>query len=401
MIRKIFLALIFSLYTIDVIAQQVLAVNGQEVSGLSTSLVEGSSYIPAVSLAQALGAHYSFDSQSQVFALDYAARYLSLNVYESATEAAADTQALILDGQPLNSSGAVNVNGTVYIPVKPLIAALGGDLYYSQELQKVLVTFPRALLRSAYMQPSTGYERLVFDFEGRTPYQLYLNPTLNTLQVRFQHLEPVTAQAFVGTLFSQAILQQVGGYADLVVSLNPNIGFESYTSATPTGFSLVIDFFVVASVSSDSSTVVIDPGHGGEDSGLVSNGMSEAQLALSVAQSLESILNQNGIVSRLTRTDNVTLSIGERSQQGIGANLYLSIHMTELSAGQINIYYLAEASDSAGLDLALQRNAQLALSNEVTDTLRRRLLLRYVPDLEKGEAYAKAMAETLKQNPGY
>jgi N-acetylmuramoyl-L-alanine amidase len=402
MIRAFFLGLIFcSLVITSTRAQQALAVNGQVVSGLTTSLIEGSSYIPAASLAQALGAHYGFDTQARVVTFDYAARYISLHVYDSVAEAASDTQALTADGQALNSTAAVNVNGTVYVPVKPLIAALGGALYYSEELQKVIVTFPRAILRSAYVQPSAQYDRLVLDFEGRTPYQLYLNPALNTLQVRFQHLEPVTPQAFVGTLFSQAILQQVGGYADLVLPLNPNVRFESYTSSSPTGFSLVIDLFAGEAVPSEVSTVVIDPGHGGEDSGLAMNDSNEATLALSVAQSLESILNQKGIVSRLTRTDNVTLSIDERSQQGIGASLYLSIHTAELSPGQINIYYLSEAQNSAGLELAIQRNARLALDSEATNSLRRRLLLRYVPDLEKGEIYAKSIAETLRQNPGY
>jgi N-acetylmuramoyl-L-alanine amidase len=381
-------------------AQQAFVVNGQPLSGLSTTLIEGSSYIPATSLANAVGAQFSYDAQSKMATFDYASRFITLNVFDNASEAALATQALSVDGDLYASTAGVNVSGTVYVPVKPMIAALGGSLYYSEELQKVIVTFPRALLRSAYVQPSTSYDRLVFDFEGRTPYQIFLNPTMNQLQVRFSHLEPVTAQAFTGTLFTQAVLSEAGGFTDLVIELRPNIRFESYTTATPAGFSLIIDLFQAENVA-QAPTVILDPGHGGQDTGIVINSTNEADLVLAVAQSLESLLNQNGIVSSLTRDGNTTLSIDERSEQGIGATLFLSLHLADLAPGQLNIYYLSEAPDQVSLAMAIARNAQQNLTNEATDSLRRRLLLRYVPDMNKGESYARAIADTLRQNPGY
>ncbi len=396
---RILVVLIFT-FTHSLLAQQALVINGQPLSGLSTTLLEGASYVPAASLADAVGAQFSYDSQARVVTFDYASRFLSLNVYDTPSEAVLATQSLSVDGQPYPSTAGVNVSGTVYVPVKPLIAALGGSLYYSEELQKVIVTFPRAFLRSAYVQPSTSYDRLVFDFEGRTPYQIFLNPTMNLLQVRFSHLEPVASQAFAGTLFNQAVLSESGGFADLVIELQPNIMFESYTTPTPAGFSLIIDLFH-AEVVNETPTVVLDPGHGGQDTGLVINSTNEADLVLVVAQALEGLLNQNGIVSSLTRDGNTTLSIGERSEQGLGATLFLSLHLTDLSSGQINIYYLSEAPDQTSLNIAIARNAQQALPNEATDTLRRRLLLRYVPDMNKGESYARAIADSLRQNPGY
>jgi N-acetylmuramoyl-L-alanine amidase len=395
--------LVFLLYLFFscVSAQQALVVNGQSVTGLSTTLIEGSSYIPAASLADAVGAQFGYDATARVVTFDYSSRFISITVYNSPQEAAADSQALSVDGQSYPSTGAVNVSGTVYVPVKPIIAALSGSLYFSEELQKIIVTFPRAVLRPPVVQSLADYDRLIFDFEGRTPYQLFINPSLNTLQIRFEHLEPVAAQAFAtGIRFTQAVLNYSGGIADLVIQLQPNIMFETYTTATPSGFNLVVDLFQ-AEATSQALSVVVDAGHGGQDTGLVQDSTTEADIALTVSQVLEGLLNQNGVQSTLTRDSNLMLSIDERAEQGIGANLFLSLHTANLSPGQINIYYLNEVSDAANLNIAIARNAQQALGAETTDTLRRRLLLRFVPDVTIGERYAQAIANSLRQNPGF
>jgi N-acetylmuramoyl-L-alanine amidase len=257
------------------------------------------------------------------------------------------------------------------------------------------------VLRPPVVQSLADYDRLIFDFQGLTPYKLFINPSLNTLQIRFEHLEPVPAQAFAtGKQFTQAVLNYSGGVADLVIQLQPNTMFESYTTATPSGFNLVIDLFQSEDTPQELS-VVLDAGHGGQDTGLIQSGNTEADLALSVAQNLEKLLNQNGVASSLTRDSDLMLSIDERTEQGVGANLFLSLHMANLAPGQINIYYLNEVSDTANLNIAIARNAQQALESEATDTLRRRLLLRFVPDVAQGERYAQAIAESLRQNPGF
>jgi N-acetylmuramoyl-L-alanine amidase len=398
-VTRVFLALIFCLFLQSTLSQQALVINGQPLEGLSTNLIEGISYVPAASLANALGADFGYDPQSQVVTFDYASLFLSLKVYGTTAEVAVEAQTLSVDGKPFAGTAAIMVSGTIYVPVKPIIAALGGSLYFSEELQKVIVTFPRAVLRSAYVQPANDYDRLVFDFSGRTAYQTFLSPTLNTVQVRFTNVEAVSPQAFAGSRFTQAILTMSDGFADLVIQLQPGIMVESYTTDTPDGFSLIIDLF--SRPLQVTTTVIVDPGHGGEDQGIVSSNANEADLVFSVAQTLEGLLNQQGIISQLTRENNITLSIDQRAHQGIGASLFLSLHMAEVLPGQINIYYLAEAPDQNYLDIAIQRNAQQALSAEATDSLRRRLLLRYLPDVARGEAYARAISDTLRQNPGY
>jgi len=55
--------------------------------------------------------------------------------------------------------------------------------------------------------------------------------------------------------------------------------------------------------------VIIDPGHGGQDSGTIKTGLVEKDLALDVAHRLERHLQQRGFVTLLTRGDDTYVSL--------------------------------------------------------------------------------------------
>src|ERR1700726_4162865 len=55
--------------------------------------------------------------------------------------------------------------------------------------------------------------------------------------------------------------------------------------------------------------VVIDPGHGGQDSGTMKAGMIEKQLTLDVAHRLERLLQERGVTVLLTRADDSYVSL--------------------------------------------------------------------------------------------
>lgn len=382
-------------------AQQRLTINGREVPGMSTGIVGGSSYAPAPTLAEAIGANFSYDPESALAVFDYAAHLLTIKVYPTGGEAKADTQALQLDGRPFAGTGAVNLEGTLYVPVKAVVAAFGGSIEYNTEQGQAVVVFPRATLRAVTPSSVQGYDRFVLDFDGLTPYQLYFNRAANTLQVRFERLEPVQARGFSGQFISNAILQQNAGYSDFILQLNQGAGYETYTAPRPGGFSLILDVLPATAQREEpvaAPTVVIDAGHGGSDPGLTLPEGNEGDLTLALAQRLSQSLRGAGLTSDLTRSENITVSVGDRSQQGIGSSLYLSLHANDdLSPGQVNLFYLSEAGDAATLDLALRENARAALDQQGTDMMRRRLLLNFVPDIARGEAYAKGIARELAQ----
>ncbi|HEY2615479.1 MAG TPA: N-acetylmuramoyl-L-alanine amidase, partial [Chthoniobacterales bacterium] len=58
--------------------------------------------------------------------------------------------------------------------------------------------------------------------------------------------------------------------------------------------------------------VVIDPGHGGDDSGTIKAGILEKELTLDVAHRAERLLQLRGLTTVLTRADDSYISLTDR-----------------------------------------------------------------------------------------
>lgn len=93
-------------------------------------------------------------------------------------------------------------------------------------------------------------------------------------------------------------------------------------------------------------TIVIDPGHGGQDSGAIGNGVEEAPVVLSLSRTIARVLRSEGAKVVLTRRTN-RYGPGERYGSGLGrrslaarvklartehADLFLSIHANTFPA---------------------------------------------------------------------
>jgi N-acetylmuramoyl-L-alanine amidase len=92
--------------------------------------------------------------------------------------------------------------------------------------------------------------------------------------------------------------------------------------------------------------VVIDPGHGGQDSGTIKTGLVEKDLALDVAHRLERHLQERGFVTLLTRADDSYVSLQERATiaNNQPESVFVSIHFDEAgraAATGIETYYAA------------------------------------------------------------
>ena len=121
--------------------------------------------------------------------------------------------------------------------------------------------------------------------------------------------------------------------------------------------------------------VVLDPGHGGRDSGAVGvSGSREADIALSLSlrikKSLERRLDAEVI---LTRDDDRYLPLKERAAvaNALDADLFVSVHANaspSSSAWGIETYYLDAASDAGAARVASRENA-LAETEERDDIL--------------------------------
>jgi N-acetylmuramoyl-L-alanine amidase len=74
--------------------------------------------------------------------------------------------------------------------------------------------------------------------------------------------------------------------------------------------------------------IVVDPGHGGLDSGAVGNGFFEKDINLSVSLKLRDILEANNVDIILTRDKDITLGLSERCDiaNKNKADYFISIH---------------------------------------------------------------------------
>ena len=108
--------------------------------------------------------------------------------------------------------------------------------------------------------------------------------------------------------------------------------------------------------------VVLDPGHGGKDSGAVGHGgVLEKIIALKLSKEVKSILDKKGIDTILTRQDDTFLSLEERTAKanGLNADIFVSIHANahkDSSVHGIETYYLDVTNDRYSIRLAAVEN---------------------------------------------
>ena len=94
------------------------------------------------------------------------------------------------------------------------------------------------------------------------------------------------------------------------------------------------------------AVVVIDAGHGGQDSGTMKTGLVEKELTLDVARRVERFLRERGLVPVLTRADDTYVSLQDRAAIANSQpdSVFVSIHFDEAgrtAATGIETYYAA------------------------------------------------------------
>ena len=110
-------------------------------------------------------------------------------------------------------------------------------------------------------------------------------------------------------------------------------------------------------------TIIIDPGHGGEDPGAIGKlGTKEKDITLDISKRLRDKLEKNrGYQIVMTREDDITLSLEDRIEYANSqkADLYISIHVNYIPSKPFNVietYYFGPHSDKQALKLAEKEN---------------------------------------------
>ncbi|MGH9220233.1 MAG: N-acetylmuramoyl-L-alanine amidase [Vicinamibacterales bacterium] len=125
------------------------------------------------------------------------------------------------------------------------------------------------------------------------------------------------------------------------------------------------------------SRIVIDPGHGGHDPGVLGKGLGEATLVLDVALRLERLLQKEpGVEVVLTRRTDVYVPLEERTEiaNRQNADMFLSIHANasrNADARGIETFYLSFASSPDAEAVAARENsASTREMNQLPDLIK-------------------------------
>ena len=146
--------------------------------------------------------------------------------------------------------------------------------------------------------------------------------------------------------------------------------------------------------------VVIDPGHGGHDTGTIGpNGLLEKDLVLNIALRLGRLIKTRmGAEVVYTRSDDVFIPLEDRTKiaNDQKADLFISIHANsspQPSATGVETYYFNFTSDKNGLDLATRENASASSSiSDLNDLLHRAVLYT---KLEESREFAQRVQASL------
>jgi N-acetylmuramoyl-L-alanine amidase len=108
--------------------------------------------------------------------------------------------------------------------------------------------------------------------------------------------------------------------------------------------------------------IVVDPGHGGKDTGTsTSGGLAEKEVTLDIGLRLRSLLEQAAFEVVMTRDKDEAVPLRQRTAlaNAQGADLFVSIHLNWIDGGQIRgmeTYYLGPTEDPVLLQLAAREN---------------------------------------------
>lgn len=128
--------------------------------------------------------------------------------------------------------------------------------------------------------------------------------------------------------------------------------------------------------------IVIDPGHGGHDTGAISGGLKEKDLVLDIALRLKKLINENlkGIEVVMTREKDTFVALEERTAiaNAQKADLFISIHANSSELKEVSgveTYYLSINATKDELAVAARENASTTNSAGDLQNLLQKIVL--------------------------
>lgn len=276
----------------------------------------------------------------------------------------------------LSQPAVGSLNGLL-VPLDLLDHVFGSQLGYrfSWDDSSRILSIEREETRLIDVRPELvrlqGATTLAFEFSERPRYRLEEQEGRILVEVRGDRLRRLGPQPARARLVESVSIEP----QRIRVRLAPGAAAQSYVLQRP--FRLVFDIFPEVAPAEKPSpdiapprrrsgvrTIVIDPGHGGAETGAIGpSGVQEKDLALSLARSLARSLEQRlAVRAVLTRETDEALPLEARTAiaNQNKADLFISLHLNSAFGGKAHgaeTYILnADASDRQAADTAAFEN---------------------------------------------
>lgn len=352
-------------------------------------------YMRASVFAGAAGLRLDFDDTNKRLVFSDGVQRVTIDATADVRAGLVKRPAMVRYGSgSLESPMAILVDGVSYVPVTPIVAALGGESSWHAPARVITVELPDPTAHVQLDAPRTGLSdgvsRVALDVPPGYPYQVAVNGS--TLAVL---LPGVRAPAFARELDDPNLRSVSFEVIDGVVALVVRTTFP--LAATGHGFRvgqlererndvLFVDFApeldgqavtpmddgVVAATPAPAParpvaqtgprryTVVLDAGHGGRDPGAVAPWGEEKEIVLAVTLQLKALLEARGVQVIVTRDDDTFLSLPQRSTFATtDRNLFVSLHANAAensNANGIETWVFGQPLDPSLVELAILEN---------------------------------------------
>lgn len=338
---------------------EALVVDGQAQAG-RRAVLAGSSYLPLAELVGAFGGSVSWNGAASLVVVDF----------DAASPDAVDLDAADVD----TATSAPEPEIAEPVPPEPLPSEPGRP--------RTELAAPR------YAVHEEGYTRVAVDVPAGTRYRLAVDGSNFIVLFESAWAEPyqVTPDGVQLTSLGYTPVGDGGVLALIAGTRYPlsasGRGFEVGRLDGENGSqTLYVDFApahrgervarlrdlprselaTVKRPGSVQKTVVIDPGHGGEDPGAVSDYVTEKELVLSVGLMLKEKLEARGVNVEMTRDDDTFVELEDRARFAVPSqhNLFVSLHAnaTETAGAEgIETWVFGEPQDDSLIELAILEN---------------------------------------------
>ena len=194
----------------------------------------------------------------------------------------------------------------------------------------------------------SGFTRIVFEAEEAAPYVLTKSGDGRTLHFS-SYGGPFTFKATLLPVINDGVvksmeLRQDGEHRSLLITLGPAAGdAKDFVLRGPDR--IVVDVLRGAAIApmpeAKAPVIVLDPGHGGTETGILTGQGVEKALMLELANNIRRILRKSGtrMTVILTRERDQAVTLDERAAfaNASGALLFVSLHTAPGSAGRVFI----------------------------------------------------------------